>query len=532
MLYFDQVQMLKYSHAPVSFDAGLRYRIEKKFSIQGYLLDKQNPEGAGSLLSKQENVISTAHDYDDIYLNGIYFGKGRITSIDFDSNTLVRKNDYTYEIVCYEDGNLLNATGGVYAGIDWTNARLIESLTESFEFERNEQGDLSYNHNVAVQYGGDFDAAQGINLAKAAASDLFNATSGLGAFLNDYSALAGVKRLYTESYNVVEASCSFSESISIPKERNGNYSFTLAYQLQQDESGFTNVEETLTVRGLTSPKYAGARQGYNTMRGGAYSRSESVYSAYNFSNAQLGVAAIQNSVSINKFAGVIEAKSTFSNNPKYQNRAVWTRTLELSKDSDGFYFVSERGEIIGYGRPLKDKYDNALAFFNSEVKPSVHERLQDLYNTSGRTGTTLRLIRQSFDKNEFEGKISYEYSKTDNALYADDNFKKIETEVTTTPPVHLTQKYNVFNFKEIVQTQKQSTLGGKSISVKLRGKRGTAIAIYLAKAKTIVQGHAPTGDVFLKDCKYSFTPNSNDFSLDAEYSYAGIYKDINDLKIN
>src|SRR5690606_24230665 len=126
---------------------------------------------------------------------------------------------------------------------------------------------------------------------------------------------------------------------------------------------------------------------------------------------------------------------------------------------------------------------NALAYYTI-VKNGVDTRLDSFYATTGRSGD-LKLIEHSLQKNEFRGSISYTFVKTDNALYTDSQFKKVEIETSIESPVHMTQKYNIFNVKEIVQTQKQTTLGSKSIGVKLKGKRNTTLSEYLTKAKAI-----------------------------------------------
>src|ERR1043165_4877785 len=141
-LEFFHVKLLRYRHTPVLFEAGLRYRIEKKVTITGRLADLRNAAGVNALFSKEDILLAAAADYDGIILNGINFGRGRVENVGFEGGIMVRDEDYTYEITCYEDGNLFNATNGVYAGLSWTDANKIEKLDESFEFQEDEAGDL------------------------------------------------------------------------------------------------------------------------------------------------------------------------------------------------------------------------------------------------------------------------------------------------------------------------------------------------------------------------------------------------------
>ena len=535
-LYFDKVQFLTYRHTPILLNAGLRYRLEKRFTIEGILLDRANGSGVQSITNKEQAIINAANDYDDIYLEGILFGQGRIENISFGGGTMVNQDKYSYEIVCYEDGNLFNATNGVYAGITWANAKRIESISEDFQYSENEQGDKNYTHSIDVRFA-QGTVTQEINLAKALAAEFFSATSGLGAFLFNETDTVGLKKLYVENYNIVDGTCSFNETVEIPSTRNGVYSLKVSYDVEQDADGYTNVTETCEIQGLTNPKFGAAQTGYQAQVGGTYTRCLAVYNAYNFSDATLFPQHLKRGVSHNKFEGIITITTTFSNNPRYHNNAVWEYTLDLSKDREGFYTVSEQGSVLGFGRPLIDKYNNALVFFETTVKGvanvNVYARLNDFYTNGSGRSLPLILIGQSFAKNEYEGTIQYSFTQTDNDLYDDDDIKKVELEVSTSNPVHLVQNYNVFNYKELIQTQKQCTLGQKSINITLKGKRGIPLLTYITKAKQLCNANLPSAtDYFIADCNYSLTPINNDFSFTLNWSFKGDYKELGNLTVN
>lgn len=531
-LYFDKVELLSYQHTPIILGAGLRFRINKKLTIKGFLIEKTSNEPAQALFEKENNIIRLATDYDDILLEGISFGQGKISNIDFEGGVMARSEKYTYEIECYEDGNLFNATDGVYTGLAWASARQIETIDETFEYSDSEDGDKTYTHNFSVRYREYTSEAQGIALAKAIASNFFNSTSGLGSYLNSYVDLGGKKRFYTETYNIIDCSCSIQETIIVPKVSAGNYSYGLSYQMDQDADGFVNITETVDIKGLTKPPMAGAEEGYLALKAAAYTRSNVVYAAYNFSNSTLFNQPISKSQAKNPFLGTISFSTTFTNNPKYQNFAIWERTLELSLNQDNYYTVSENGSIQGIGRPTLDKYINALNFYNTNVKsPSVDNRLDDLYDTTGRT-YTLYLISHQFSKNEIDGVIQYSVTKTDDDRFSTGNIKKTETEISISNPVHLIQKYEVFNFKEIIQGQQTSTLGQQNISISMNGKRGTELDEYLINAKAIASANSPaTSDKYIESVNYSLSPQQNTFSFDITFIFVGTHKALADLTI-
>ena len=96
--YFEHVKLLSYEHRPVFLGAGLRYRVEKRLKITGRLKDNNTYSGAKTVLSKEALVLDSANNYQDVILNGISFGSGRIDSIDFAGGTLARDEDYTFNI--------------------------------------------------------------------------------------------------------------------------------------------------------------------------------------------------------------------------------------------------------------------------------------------------------------------------------------------------------------------------------------------------------------------------------------------------
>lgn len=531
MLYFEKPQLLSYSHTPVFLEAGLRYRIDKKLTVKGVIIRKVN-DAVQQIISAEQLILNGANDYDDIYLAGQYFGKGRITNISFQGGTLIPEEEYTYDIECYEDGNLFNALNGVYQGLTWPSARKIESIDESFDYSEAENGDKTYNHSFSIKYRETTDRNTAISMAKVIASEFFSATTGLGAFLNSYTGLSTKKKFYTETYDVINTTVSIEETLTIPKDLTGNYSYGLSYNIDLNEDGFVNVTENIDIQGLTKPPYAGAEEGFNALKGGSYSRCSTIHSAYGFSDITLYAEAIAIDAKINKFKGEINLSTTFTNNPRYQSHAIWERTLELNLNESNYYVVSERGSVRGFGRPNINKYNNALDFYNTNVKsPAVDGRLQTLYATTGRV-FTLYLQSSSFSKNEFQGTITYEVSKTDDDRLSTTDIRSTSTEITIRNPVHLTEKYDILNFKEIVQTQKQSTLGQKNISIQLQGKRGTPISTYISAAKLICSNNEPVEEHYISNVQYSFSPNQNNFNFNLDFVFVGNYKEIEDIELD
>lgn len=531
-LYFEKVNLLEYSHAPLSFEAGLVYRVEKRLSITGTIIDRNASSGVSSLVQKEGSIISGATDYDDIYLNGILFGQGKITKISFDGGTMVNRENYSYDIVCYEDGDLFNAASGAYTGIDWTNARLIDNLSESLSFESSQDGRKSYNHAISVRFCEQISATAAIDLAKAFAAQMFSAVSGLGQFLGQYNTIGSAQKVYNESYNYVDGSCSFSENTIIPAEQGAEvYSTELSYQTQLGADGHVRVTETAIIQGINLPRTLSAETGFIAKSGGSYSRCQAIHAAYAFSSPTLINISLTSSVERNKFEGSITFTNEYTTDPKYSELARWEYSIEVSK-SENSRIVSESGSVIGNGRAMADKYAKAKSFFDASVAPSAAARAASIYAADGGIGS-LKSTQESLSKNEFTGVISYQYSWTDNSINESGDFKTVTTTAEISHPVAAFEKFEIFNQFELMQSQRQNSLGNISLSVKIRGKRTTGLAAYVTRAKTFISLYSSVGnDNFMENCSYSFSPLINEFSLDAQLIFIGASKSPADISIN
>src|SRR5215216_216981 len=114
-LYFENVALLSYTHTPVFFDAGIRFKVQKNFTIRGTLLDKSASSGVKKTWDKAAILsLAASDDYQPIILNGIDFGSGKIVSVNFEAGDHVRQQNYSYTIQAYSAGNLFNALQGPY----------------------------------------------------------------------------------------------------------------------------------------------------------------------------------------------------------------------------------------------------------------------------------------------------------------------------------------------------------------------------------------------------------------------------------
>jgi len=140
------------------------------FTVKGYLNTGDNPDayGVSETYSKLNDFLNNGHDFweDNIEINGIDFGKGRVTSISFNRPNPVLVDEYEVNIEVYDSGSLwddylgvrdAHGVGGQYSGYVQAfsgNAELskyITSFSDSISMSKNEQGGFDTSHNVSFQ---------------------------------------------------------------------------------------------------------------------------------------------------------------------------------------------------------------------------------------------------------------------------------------------------------------------------------------------------------------------------------------------
>lgn len=533
--FFDNTNLLQYEHRPVRFSAGGRYKIEKNFSIQGTLRNFTNISGIYGILSGQEKLLVNANDWDALYLNDIFFGSGQIKNISFGGGTLVQSNQYTFDITCWETGNLFNVLSGYYSGINWDgNTKLLDEIEEDFSYSKDDELVENIEHNISIRYNKSIPPSNGINLAKLFAQNLFNSTQGIFPFLGQYQNLGNYKRLYTETYNQITATCGFNAAARLLPNQTGGYSYILGYQLQLAEDGFTTITETVDIQGLNNFRIQAAESGYSSLFPNSYNRAFSIYNSYGFSTRPIYTGAIQAGITKNNREGTISFTNTFSNNPRYTGLAIWEYETNINEDQQGFVTIDENGSIIGYGRPYIDKLGNAITFYNTYVSGSINNRLGVLYSGYKNPGKNLLTIGQSFERQESRGLINYSKTLTDNNLFINNSgIKKSEITISISNPTHIAIPFSVVNFKESIQPQNTVTQGSIDIDVRLKGQRGLDITGYLAFAKAIVRPYTGVAtDPYVETVNYSISPLTNDFSLNANIKFHSGYKTFSDINVN
>lgn len=519
MLYLDHVEVVGLDYSPKYFGGIVRYSIDKNITIRGKSLDLTNSSGISGVWSGMQN-ISHNRDYDQIVLNGRNFGSGKINSVNFDDATTdVRQKSYTMNLTVQETGNLYNLNingGGDYSNIVLYAPEFIESLDENLSYNKGNDGQSVYNHNISIAY------RSGVNisgspksLAQKLASGLFlanNITGTLGLYDEGYNST------YSERYNEITQSCEFNKTYNFYRPT-GNYSLDYSHSFNLDNEGILNVTEEGKIRRLVGTAAISAL--YDALQdqiAQSYTRSNEIALLY-FPTIELKSTPIEKRSSVNTFGQDLTYSVDFTSDLKINNNYSWEYTIELTQNNDGVTILSEKGTVIGFGRLNIDKYTNANDAFET-IQKGILNRLQAYYNNIRPLFNNIRVTKKQKSINKYNGIIEYEWTASDDLTLRGGDIRKIEIVKDISYPVHLKNTFGIINFKEIAQPTKNATVGIQTTTVTLFGNRNLAISSFLSKAKQQVEN--PDGDdIFLQDASYTFDPETSKFELNVIHHFHG-----------
>lgn len=535
MLDFSQATVLSYTHSPQFLGDSFRYKITKNITVEGWLLNLPNLSGVTGIYQDINTFLAGARDYDSILINGVNFGQGKITEIDFDRDDLfkdVKEKKYRASLLVYDSGNLFNAFSDYYSGLNWNNANVLENFEESFEYSRAADNSSSYSQQVNLR----FNSGQNlpdtpIGMAKTFASGFFNALNITGFLGESYN--RGYKQYYTESYNQIDNSVGFKREVDFPAE-SGSYAVTYNHAYELNTDGIINVIENGTIKGLYDPIYQSLQSGIAAEIPQAFNRCSGVFAYYAPSGCYpINANPIKKNNIINKFEGTANFSVQYTNDPRYFDIYVWEYTTTIDRNVERVYTVTENGKVDGIGRRLLNKYPNAESGY-AIVKTGIFNRIATIYSGTNPFPLTLNPMSLSQGFASYEGIITYSSSYTDDiTLFPASGIRKFEIEINDKLPVQLINKFNILGVKELVQPSNQSTLGVRDINVKMIGNRGLPISSYLNYASGQLSGYKNLGqDIWTSNAGYNYDPVNNNFVLNVTYNYDGVYKSFTDIMYN
>lgn len=492
-------------------DNVFRYKIIKNIQIEGYVLDLTNSQGVSGILSGQNQyTYDYTRDWEDIFINGVYFGSGYLDSLSFDPAIDVRTDNYQASFIVFEEGSLNFPESANYSGIQTGQYKFLDTLTESFNTTVNQKR-KTYSHSLDVRFD-TFNDNFSINLAKQVAQNLFNSAELTGFY---WSGLTPTNTLYTESYNKITNQCSFVKNYELA-ERTG-YLFLRDHSFVFDTNGVITVTETAEYRGKYNVYDTLIVPAFKSDIDSSYLRCSGIFAAYNDdpNNYILNPTGATKQITEIPREGFLSYSISYTNDLFYKTGAYWAWTNSINQDQNGVNQVSENGQIIGFN--LIDNYtkqNNANSFWTNTVKSSIAPRLSGIYaqfHLCPDAEPNIYLVNNSVSKNNRAGTVNYTTNYTDDPTRIDDDgFKKVDKVCSNVERTYLSSNVIVPRQFELKQISENFNLLPYSLTINVVGSNGKTLDEYLAFAYGYVD--FCYGD-YLESANYSLDPFNNQFSL-------------------
>lgn len=518
-LSFPNVSLLGLTQESRFFGAGFQYATFRRAGIEGMVTDLTALWGITGVWSGQQGLIKTVanqRDYQDLYLNGVSFGSGRVESISFDAGVDVRTKRYTANILIYDSGNMFNFTGLYYSGVDMANSSQLDSFNESYVFNRKQNGGYGYSHNASIKFISGAGALNAIDAAKALARTLFTGSNLGMAFYSGYTNKQG-KRYGNETYSLIDNTCTFQETFDFDADL-GAYSVQRTNSFDLQENGVINVTENGALRGIENPNYQRALSAVATETTGSYYRCSGMQAYYYPSGLTLQTYPIINGRTLDIFNNNVGYTLIYTNNPNNSGTYLWDYTQQISR-ADNVGTITEDGSIVGRGTDRTTAFTNAQGGF-VVVRNGIPGRMASLF-LSNFASSTGYLENKSESYSPYQGQVTYGYQySNDPNLVSNSGVRRIETTEENASSIYAYNRLNIFNYASIVQDDHQSTVGADTLRVNMQGDKTVGLATFLASGLNEINSRIPAGNnLYIDSCTYSYQPNANTVDLSLTWLY-------------
>jgi|LauGreDrversion4_2_1035121.scaffolds.fasta_scaffold00699_4 hypothetical protein len=447
---FQDVKLLSYEHRNNFWgDSGLEYGATISMSIKGYILNLDNASGVKNVFQACKSLADALGSQQDIVINQVNYGLGKITNVSFDSGNWVKVTEYTVSIEILKEGNLTDLANDesfknkILSSISATS-HFLEEFSESYSIDYSSNDDsINGTHSIDIKYSSLFPGDK-IASAKNLADVLYSKT-----FIEDLSKIAYKKPVeslrkdfYSETYDKIDGKCGFKRNFSYANNADC-YTKQRSLSVSLEEDGIATITESNKINGncLQPDLFGSAEIGFASEITGAFLRCSGALNNYKIPfGIQSGLVRdeVNRSVKRNKFNGEIEYSVVFSNDQRRKGLYFHEYTLDISREQDYIWNVSEAGSIRGSGRAGEQiKFDNAYTGWKIE-SPGISGRASGIYYDQAKikpVGSSLKLINKTIDFEQFDGVVSYNFSFTDDLnLNMDSEIRRTVSSITDSKP--------------------------------------------------------------------------------------------------
>jgi hypothetical protein len=538
---FEDVKTINYEHSNKYIgNESFKYVSVVRMTISGYILNLSNTVGALDIFSACKQLSSSLNENQEIIVNGINYGVGKVTNVSFDSGDWTRVTEYSVsleiekkaDLNVFSDSNFQNNVLSSFSDY----APYLEDFSESYDVDYDSNKNfVNGSHSIDIKVSSLFDGDKTF-FAKKLADFLFSSTTMGIVSQEGFSSPAPLTRrdIYSENYNLSTGSFGFKRNFE-HSNSSSCYSKDRSISVSLKEDGIIDVTESNTIKGecLQPDLISSARLGFQSEISGIYSRCNGVFNLYkNAASDPLINKEIERSVVINNFSGEIEYSITFSNDKRRKNNYSHEYIVELSRDEDGIWQISESGSITGDGvLGTIEKFNVAISGWNTE-KNGIAARISSIYSKASPKppSSTLKFINKNLKHAVHDGQVSYSYNYTDDfTLDMNSDIRRRSIRVIENKG---TKVYNDFIIpggaaKYVVsQILNQSNQSERSVDADLEISSSTLPfkgIDYFNQALSIANSNKGTGtDFYLDNFSFSSDEIEQNISFQASYKYSAV----------
>ena len=560
-MIFDKTTILGSSTEYKYFGSNLyNYKKIKTLKVEGFLIDDSIVDTESTANNAAiDGFLSTA-TMESVEINEEDFGTGKLTQISFSDDDLspnLKKVSATIEI--YEDPLTIDGGGGGDDSLNslFTSAnstKFLESLSESFSFSESVSS-KTFNYSVDILYLDD-ESNNPLALSQTLALALIDKALA-NQLIDGYNADPTEYKLYrTESIDEISRSYSLSHQYDFVKPLDGEESSTevqfdktIETSVSTDRNGITTVTEKGVIRNvgqivnssMSNLKTAATTQ----IETNSFARCQTAFSAFVGNAANTGITDTPYSAAnplVEKRISVvrdidernltINYTVTYSNDISIQDTHSWSYNHEIKK-TESFYLISERGQIVGDGKPFpvgNSSIDVAKTAWDT-VYDGIKQRVETVFRDNTIEFRELFISSEDVNYSEIDGTITYAFTYSSEPKEGDPTQITTKNNVTHSYPVDLKNNFNILKDTQISQKLNLATVGNTTLNMQLRGQKETTFQDYIGFVNENISKYTPNEELIHISSapKISFTPKKNLMTFSINWNWLREVADIDDI---
>lgn len=346
--------------SPTSFSL----RKNKRMRVQGIIYVPSALSGVSGVM-EQITGYTADPDYQDIFINGEYFGSGIIENMDFPPGIDVRISRPTVTISISEASNAANITGSVYFSsifdIVTASGKYINSLSDSLTITRdnafNQQ--LSYDFRIGFGNNSGITNAEYSNLADLLERNLFYNNFNTNFLYSQVSGLldnTGVRFERKKRLDLINETLDYSRRYQF-RDGTGCLQETFNHSVQLNENAIFTVSENYEGRYICGDSVSI----YNPPDG-TYERCSGISETYGLTGLKTGFISFQSTN--DRIEKISSYSATYSNDQKPITGCLAIQYVDISFDyAKNIINRAYNNTFRGYGINSGERFFNAETCF-------------------------------------------------------------------------------------------------------------------------------------------------------------------------